>query len=176
LSNETAKYSPPDSPTDTYWHEISWPMALRRASGEIRRDHRWHNWLSSPARNRLRGRVVSCLRGFGTGAIGLQDSNALPGLTNTVQSGTGLGKRCEMAGHLVRARRCSVLLRFLCATALFCALAQRAAADAVTPSTSPPSKPPHRLSTTLIGDTPIPGEAMLPRNRVRTSWNGTGHR
>ena len=44
-----------------------------------------------------------------------------------------------MAGHLVRARRCSVLLRFLCATALFCALAQRAVADAVTPSTSPPS-------------------------------------
>ena len=32
-----------------------------------------------------------------------------------------------------------MVLRFLCATVLFCALAQRAAADAVTPSTSPPS-------------------------------------
>jgi hypothetical protein len=31
-------------------------------------------------------------------------------------------------------------------------------------------------SGNVIGDTPIPGEAMLPRNRVRTSWNGTGHR
>jgi hypothetical protein len=30
-----------------------------------------------------------------------------------------------------------VVLRFLCATSLFCALAQRAAADAVTPRTSP---------------------------------------
>src|SRR5205823_14508799 len=36
--------------------------------------------------------------------------------------------------------------------------------------------PPHRPSYPLIGDTPIPGEAMLPRNRVRTSWNGTEHR
>src|SRR5580700_8348124 len=44
-----------------------------------------------------------------------------------------------MAWDPVRARRCSVVLRFLCATSLFCALAQRAAADAVTPRTSPPS-------------------------------------
>src|ERR1700740_1830812 len=34
----------------------------RGASGEIRRDHRWHNWLSSPGRNRLRRRVVSGLQ------------------------------------------------------------------------------------------------------------------
>ena len=35
---------------------------IEESPGEIRRDHRWHNWLSSPARNRLRGRVVPCLR------------------------------------------------------------------------------------------------------------------
>src|SRR5664280_1614636 len=35
------------------------------------------------------------------------------------------------------------------------------------------NSPPQRPSTILIGDTPMPGEAMLPRNRVRTSWKGT---
>jgi hypothetical protein len=34
----------------------------------------------------------------------------------------------------------------------------------------------HSASTILIGDTPTAGMAMLPRNRVRTSWNGTGQR
>jgi hypothetical protein len=38
------------------------------------------------------------------------------------------------------------------------------------------NSPPHRPSTILIGETPMPGEAMLPRNRVRTSWKGTGQR
>jgi hypothetical protein len=37
------------------------------------------------------------------------------------------------------------------------------------------SSPPHRSCTTLIGEADMTGEAMLPRNRVCTSWNGTGH-
>ena len=37
------------------------------------------------------------------------------------------------------------------------------------------SSAPHRSCTTLIGEADTMGDAMLPRNRVRTSWNGTGH-
>src|ERR1700730_17107588 len=37
------------------------------------------------------------------------------------------------------------------------------------------NSPPHRSSTTLSGEADTTGVAILPRNRVRTSWNGTGH-
>src|SRR5271165_1488064 len=37
------------------------------------------------------------------------------------------------------------------------------------------SSPPQRSCTTLIGEADTIGDAMLPRNLVRTSWNGTGH-
>src|ERR1019366_2886811 len=36
------------------------------------------------------------------------------------------------------------------------------------------NSPSHSFSTILIGEADMTGVAMLPRNRVRTSWNGTG--
>ena len=36
------------------------------------------------------------------------------------------------------------------------------------------NSPPHSASTIFIGEPCISGEAMLPRKRVRTAWNGTG--
>src|SRR5690606_37767971 len=37
------------------------------------------------------------------------------------------------------------------------------------------NSPSHRSSTICTGETDTTGVAILPRNRVRTSWNGTGH-
>ena len=36
--------------------------------------------------------------------------------------------------------------------------------------------PPHSAATVSIGADCMAGVAYLPRNRVRTAWNGTGHR
>jgi len=38
------------------------------------------------------------------------------------------------------------------------------------------NSPPHNALTASRGDADMTGEAMSPRNRVRTAWNGTGHR
>src|SRR5260221_6561183 len=42
-------------------------------------------------------------------------------------------------------------------------------------SSSGGSSPPHSPFTVSMGDADITGDAIFPRNRVRTSWNGMGH-